>query len=68
MRVNAVAPGLVETPLTEAWPEGASTPASRAPCSHRMAQPEDIAEAMLYLAAGAAYMTGQTIVLDGGAV
>jgi 3-oxoacyl-[acyl-carrier protein] reductase len=32
----------------------------------RMAQPEDIAEAMLFLAAGAGYITGQTIVLDGG--
>jgi 3-oxoacyl-[acyl-carrier protein] reductase len=34
----------------------------------RLGQPGDIAEAMLYLAAGAGFMTGQTIVLDGGTV
>jgi 3-oxoacyl-[acyl-carrier protein] reductase len=68
VRVNAVAPGLVETPLTEAWPEERKRGSVARTLLARMAQPEDIAEAMLYLAAGAAYMTGQTIVLDGGAV
>jgi 3-oxoacyl-[acyl-carrier protein] reductase len=68
VRVNAVAPGLVETPLTEAWPEERKHGSVARTLLARMAQPEDIAEAMLYLAAGAAYMTGQTIVLDGGAV
>ena len=32
----------------------------------RLATPEDIAEAMLYLAAGASYVTGQTLVVNGG--
>ena len=32
----------------------------------RLAKPEDIAETMLFLAAGAAYITGETIVVDGG--
>ncbi len=68
VRVNAVAPGLVETPLTAAWSEKRKRGSIERTLLARMAQPEDIAEAMLYLAAGAAYMTGQTIVLDGGAV
>jgi 3-oxoacyl-[acyl-carrier protein] reductase len=33
----------------------------------RLATPHDIAETMLFLAAGAAYITGETIVVDGGA-
>ena len=68
VRVNAVAPGLVETPLTEAWPERRKRTTVERTLLARLARPDEIAEAMLYLAAGAAYMTGQTIVLDGGAV
>jgi 3-oxoacyl-[acyl-carrier protein] reductase len=68
VRVNAVAPGLVDTPLTAAWPQSRKRGSVERTLLARMAEPADIAEAMLYLAAGAAYMTGQTIVLDGGAV
>jgi len=68
VRVNAVAPGLVDTPLVAAWSEQRKRGTVERTLLGRLAQPEDIAEAMLYLAAGAAYMTGQTIVLDGGAV
>lgn len=68
VRVNAVAPGLVETPLTAAWSAERKQGTVSRTLLGRMAQPEDIAETMLFLAAGAAYMTGQTIVLDGGAV
>jgi 3-oxoacyl-[acyl-carrier protein] reductase len=68
VRVNAVAPGLVETPLTQGWSETRRRTTLARTLLARLGQPEDIAEAMLYLAAGAAYMTGQTIVLDGGTV
>lgn len=66
VRVNAVAPGLVRTPWTAPWPEQRRTDTLARTMLGRLAEPEDIAEAMLFLAAGAAYMTGETIVVDGG--
>ena len=67
VRVNAVAPGLVDTPWTKPWSEARKRATLERTLLGRLATPEDIAEAMLFLAAGAAYMTGETIVLDGGA-
>ena len=32
----------------------------------RAGEPEDVAEAMLFLCAGAGYVTGQTLIVDGG--
>ncbi|WP_018260440.1 SDR family NAD(P)-dependent oxidoreductase [Methylobacterium sp. WSM2598] len=66
VRVNAVAPGLVETPWTEAWPAERKQATLSRTLLARLAKPEDIAEAMLFLAAGAAYVTGETLVVDGG--
>ena len=66
VRVNAVAPGLVETPWTENWPAERKAESVARTLLARMAKPEDIAQAMLFLAAGAAYVTGQTLVVDGG--
>jgi 3-oxoacyl-[acyl-carrier protein] reductase len=66
VRVNAVAPGLVETPWTEPWSAQRKQATRERTLLRRLAQPEDIAEAILYLAAGAGYMTGQTLILDGG--
>lgn len=68
VRVNAVAPGLVDTPLTRSWPDSRKQTTLERTLLARMATPQDIAEAMLFLVGGAAYMTGQTLVLDGGAV
>jgi 3-oxoacyl-[acyl-carrier protein] reductase len=68
VRVNAVAPGLVDTPLTRTWPNERKQATLDRTLLARLATPADIAEAMLFLVAGAAYMTGQTIVLDGGAM
>jgi 3-oxoacyl-[acyl-carrier protein] reductase len=68
VRVNAVAPGLVDTPLTRTWPNERKQATLERTLLARLATPADIAEAMLFLVAGAAYMTGQTIVLDGGAM
>jgi 3-oxoacyl-[acyl-carrier protein] reductase len=66
VRVNAVAPGLVDSPWTKSWPEERKKKHVAETLIHRMVTPEDIAEAMLFLAAGGAMVTGQTLVVDGG--
>jgi 3-oxoacyl-[acyl-carrier protein] reductase len=68
VRVNAVAPGLVATPWTEPWPEARKAATVQHTMLRRMARPEDIAETIFFLAAGAAYITGETITVDGGAL
>ncbi|CAA2154453.1 short-chain dehydrogenase/reductase SDR [Methylobacterium sp. GXF4] len=68
VRVNAVAPGLVATPWTEPWPEARKAATVQHTMLRRMARPEDIAETIFFLAAGAAYITGETITVDGGAM
>jgi 3-oxoacyl-[acyl-carrier protein] reductase len=65
VRVNAVAPGHVETPRTSAWEDRRRDAAERA-LLKRNCQPEDIAEAIVFLAVGGAMITGQTLVVDGG--
>ncbi|MBX3312707.1 MAG: SDR family oxidoreductase [Actinobacteria bacterium] len=71
VRVNAVAPGMIRTPLTQvivdndAWREAAEagTPAGR------LGTAEEVAEVIAFLASDAAsYVTGQTVVVDGGSV
>ena len=68
VRVNAVAPGLVDTPWTQPWSDERKRGTLDRTLLQRLATPMDIAEAMLFLAAGAAFMTGETLVVDGGAV
>lgn len=69
IRCNAVAPGLIETPATQAV---LADPERRAWLSSKIlvgrpGQPSDIANAVLYLASEeSAFMTGQTLVVDGG--
>ena len=64
VRVNAVAPGLVDTPWTEDWDVVREGVRQLAPL-RRTGQPEDVAEVSLALS-GAAYVTGQVVVVDGG--
>jgi ketoreductase RED2 len=64
VRVNAVAPGLVDTPWTEDWDVVREVVRQVAPLK-RSGQPEDVAEVVLALAQ-AAYVTGQVVVVDGG--
>lgn len=64
VRVNAVAPGLVDTPWTEDWDVVREVVRQMAPLK-RSGQPEDVAEVVLALAQ-AAYVTGQVVVVDGG--
>ena len=69
VRVNAIAPGLVETTLSEYYWKDESRfqqLMERQPVKH-LGQPVEIAEVALMLASdGASYLTGQTIVVDGG--
>jgi ketoreductase RED2 len=64
VRVNAVAPGLVETPWTAGWTDLHELVALMAPLK-RVATPDDVAEMVLGLIR-AAYVTGEVVVLDGG--
>ena len=64
VRVNAVAPGLVDTPWTEDWDAVRDFVRSTAPMA-RSAVPGDIAEVVLGLV-HSAYMTGAVVVVDGG--
>jgi ketoreductase RED2 len=64
VRVNAVAPGLVDTPWTESWDEVRAAVHAMAPLK-RSAQPDDVAEVVLALIAST-YVTGQVWVVDGG--
>ncbi|HKZ13170.1 MAG TPA: SDR family NAD(P)-dependent oxidoreductase [Solirubrobacterales bacterium] len=67
LRVNSVAPGLVRTPMTEAMPtEVLDKLIDRIPAG-RAAEPEDIAEAVEFLAGEkASYVTGQMLLVCGG--
>ena len=69
VRVNCVAPGLVKTDFARAlWedPENLKRRTSGSPL-RRIGEPEEIAGAVAYLASDAStFMTGQTIVVDGG--
>lgn len=64
IRVNAVAPGLVDTPLTESWHEAQALWREQAPMG-RAAQPEDIAE-IVQLLVDSHYLTGEVMLCDGG--
>jgi ketoreductase RED2 len=64
VRVNAVAPGLVDTPWTADWDTVREVVRSSAPLQ-RSGTPEDVAEVVLGLVRSA-YTTGQVVVVDGG--
>ncbi|RYH12291.1 SDR family NAD(P)-dependent oxidoreductase [Tropicimonas sp. IMCC6043] len=66
VRVNAVAPGQTKTPWTENWPEERKQWARDLAVLKRRSDPEDIAEAVLFLCAGASMVTGHVLVVDGG--
>jgi NAD(P)-dependent dehydrogenase (short-subunit alcohol dehydrogenase family) len=64
IRVNAVAPGLVDTPLTADWTAAQQLWRERSPM-RRAARPEDIAQAVSMLVASD-YLTGEILLADGG--
>jgi 3(or 17)beta-hydroxysteroid dehydrogenase len=69
IRVNSVHPGPVRTPLWRqvgVGPEDEAAVAATSPLG-RMAEPEEVADAIVYLASGASrYVTGSALVIDGG--
>lgn len=64
IRVNAVAPGLVDTPLTASWTQAQQLWKERAPMQ-RAASPDDIAQVVAMLVASN-YLTGEILLSDGG--
>ncbi|WP_067801524.1 SDR family oxidoreductase [Actinomadura formosensis] len=68
VRVNCIAPGLVKTHLARALWENNEAEISKYMPLGRIGEPEDIANAAVFLAGDASsWMTGQTLVVDGGA-
>jgi NAD(P)-dependent dehydrogenase (short-subunit alcohol dehydrogenase family) len=67
IRVNAIAPGYFASEMTEAYPDGyLDANLARTPMS-RMGDPEELAAAVVFLASAAGgYVTGATLVVDGG--
>ncbi len=73
IRVNAVCPGAIDTPLFRTSYENAPDPAAALEAirqryaMQRIAQPEEVAEAVLYLSSAASsYVTGTALAVDGG--
>ena len=64
IRVNAVAPGLVDTPMTADWTQAQQLWRERSPM-RRAARPEDIAQAVALLVQSR-YLTGEILLSDGG--
>jgi NAD(P)-dependent dehydrogenase (short-subunit alcohol dehydrogenase family) len=68
LRVNAVCPGMIDTPLSPQFliPEVADALLANCPIG-RFAEPEVVADAVLWLSEpGASFVTGQAIAIDGG--
>mgnify|MGYP004462762887 FL=1 len=67
VNVNAVAPGYIQTDMTEKLPESAKEAMLSQVPLNRPGQPEDVSKAVFFLASPLAdYLTGQVICVDGG--
>ena len=67
IRVNAVAPGVTATDMVAALPEEMIKPIADGIPLKRVGQPEDVANAFVFLASDlAAYVTGDVLHVDGG--
>ena len=69
IRVNAIAPGLIETPMIDSIkqdPKTMEAMLAKVPM-HRVGKPEEVSNLVLFLASDeSSYMTGSTVVIDGG--
>ena len=69
IHVNAVAPGLIESEIVSKMPKEKVAAIVKSTCLNRIGKPEDVAKAVLFLASEASdYITGQTLIVDGGIV
>lgn len=69
IRVNVVAPGLIETDMIAAMKPELVAQVVKGAALGRIGQPEEVAAAVLFLASDSArYITGQTLIVDGGIV
>ena len=67
IKVNAVAPGFIDTPMTDAIPEPVREHFIKKIPLQRAGTPEDVAKVIAFLASeAAAYVTGQVVAVDGG--
>lgn len=67
IRVNAVAPGFIDTDMTQALPEAAKAKMSEAIPLARLGTAEDVANAVVWLASDqASYVTGEVLRVNGG--
>ena len=67
INVNAIAPGYIETPMTDALPDKVKEDLKRLIPMDRLGKPEDVAEAVLFLVSESAnYITGQVLNVNGG--
>ena len=67
IRVNAVAPGYIETAMTQEMPDAAKEHYLKTTALGRAGTPADVSGVITFLCSdAAAYMTGQTLVVDGG--
>jgi 3-oxoacyl-[acyl-carrier protein] reductase len=66
IRVNAVAPGFVDSPWNKDWPSDRKAQSIEKTPLKRPCTPQDIADAIFFLCAGTSMVTGQTLIVDGG--
>jgi 3-oxoacyl-[acyl-carrier protein] reductase len=66
VRVNAVAPGAVDSTWMVEWTDEQRRQSIEGAMLKRRCTPDDIAEVIVFLGFGAAMVTGQTVVVDGG--
>ena len=67
IRVNSLLPGFIDSEMLQSLPKEKMTAIRSLIPMRRLGQPEDIANAVSWLVGeGARYMTGQTLVIDGG--
>jgi 3-oxoacyl-[acyl-carrier protein] reductase len=67
IQVNAVSPGMIDTPMTDGWSDATKDNALSQMPLHRMGQPADVAWAVLYLASEASdFVVGHTLAVSGG--